>query len=156
NTPVTLHGHASDVSADVVSYNWQVVASNGQVISAGNELNFTFTPNAAGTYTATFTATDDDGGANSASVIVTATPAPAPPSASITEGSSSVAEGSLVTLHGTFAHFSGSPSFTWYVSAANGQSIADGHAQTFSFTPNDNVAYTVTFTATNGAESAQT
>jgi Bacterial Ig-like domain/Right handed beta helix region len=77
--------------------------------------------------------------------------APAP---TITEAAESDQEGALVSLtaavndpNPTF----GSPSFDWHVVASNGQTIADGTSQNFSFTPNDNGTYTVTYAVTDAA-----
>jgi PKD repeat protein len=44
--------------------------------------------------------------------------------------------------------------FLWQVSAGNGQVIAEGTDQAFSFTPNDNGTYTVTFTVTDNDAAA--
>src|SRR5207244_7068199 len=37
----------------------------------------------------------------------------------------------------------------WHVVSSNGQVVADGSGQGFSFTPNDNGTYTATFTVTD-------
>src|SRR5207244_869416 len=68
---VSLAGTFSDPGADTWTYNWHVVSSNGQVIADGSGQNFSFTPTAAGTYTATFTVTDDDGGVGSDVAVIT-------------------------------------------------------------------------------------
>jgi len=62
-----------------------------------------------------------------------------------------VAEGSTVSLTGNFTD-PGAPdrfTFHWHVAGSNGQVVADGSGQNFSFTPNDNGTYTVTFTVTD-------
>ena len=66
-------------------------------------------------------------------------------------------EGALVNLTGAVndpAPSFGSPSFDWNVSASNGQVIADGPSQNFSFTPVDNGTYTITYTVTDAAGNA--
>ncbi|MEX2139954.1 MAG: PKD domain-containing protein [Pirellulales bacterium] len=62
-----------------------------------------------------------------------------------------VDEGSKVTLNGTFIDpgTADTHSFLWQVSARNGQVVADGKAQNFSFTPADNGVYIVTFSVTD-------
>lgn len=69
---VSLAGKFTDPGTlDTHAFKWHVVASNGQSIADGTAANFTFTPSAAGTYTATFTVTDKDGGVASDNVVVT-------------------------------------------------------------------------------------
>ncbi len=61
-----------------------------------------------------------------------------------------VGEGSLVNLTGTFVDPANplfeTRTFLWTVLASNGQVITPGTTQNFSFRPNDNGTYTVTFT----------
>src|SRR5207249_1539740 len=109
--------------------------------------NFSFTPNDNGTYTATFTVTDDDGGVGSSSVVVTANNVAPTANAGANK---TVNEGSAVSLAGTFSD-PGADTWTynWHVDSSNGQVVADGSGQNFSFTPNDNGTYTATFTVTD-------
>jgi len=60
-------------------------------------------------------------------------------------------EGDLVSLAGSFtdAGSADTHTFLWQVAAGNGQVIAEGTGQDFSFTPNDNGAYAVMFTVTD-------
>src|SRR5262249_59932209 len=66
-------------------------------------------------------------------------------------GNQTVNEGSLVTLAGTFTDPGTVDTFTfnWHVVSTNGQVVPDGSGQNFSFTPNDNGLYIVTFTVTD-------
>ncbi len=126
------------------------VASNGQVIADGSATSFSFTPNDNGTYTVTYTVTDDDGGMG------------IPTTAVITVNNVALAERQCRCrpdgqrrhpgqLSGTFSDPGTADTHTqaWSVSASNGQVIADGSGATFSFTPNDNGTYTVTYTVTD-------
>jgi parallel beta-helix repeat protein len=62
-----------------------------------------------------------------------------------------VNEGSLVNLNGLFGDVGTEDThvFNWTVIASNGQVIAPGSGQNFSFTANDNGTYTATFTVTD-------
>src|SRR5207248_5417303 len=66
-------------------------------------------------------------------------------------------EGDTVSLAGTFSD-PGADTWTynWHVVSSNGQVIADGSGQSFSFTPNDNGTYTATFTVTDNDGGAGT
>src|SRR5262249_12094419 len=61
-----------------------------------------------------------------------------------------VNEGDTVSLSGTFTD-PGPDTWTykWHVVASNGQVIADGTGQSFTFTPNNKCTYTVTYTVTD-------
>ncbi|HET6248728.1 MAG TPA: discoidin domain-containing protein [Tepidisphaeraceae bacterium] len=73
-TPVTVSGTASDVDpTDTFTYDWHVTSTNGQTIADGSTLNWGFTPNAAGAYTATLTATDIFSQHVSSSQVITVT-----------------------------------------------------------------------------------
>src|SRR5206468_1249540 len=61
-----------------------------------------------------------------------------------------VNEGDAVNLAGTFTDpGADSWSYSWHVVSSNGQVIADGSGQAFSFTSNDYGTYTATFTVTD-------
>jgi hypothetical protein len=64
--PGTLDGH---------TFHWVVVASNGQVVPAGNSATFGFTPSDVGTYTVTLSVTDSDGAVGTSTTHVVATAA---------------------------------------------------------------------------------
>src|SRR5205823_12119492 len=68
-----------------------------------------------------------------------------------TGANQSVNEGDTVNLFGTFTDPGSADTWTynWHVVSSNGQVIADGSGQNFSFTPNDNGIYTATFTVTD-------
>ena len=60
---VTFTGTFTDPgTADTHIIQWQVEASNGQNVPDGDALEFSFTPNASGTYTLSFIVADDDNG----------------------------------------------------------------------------------------------
>jgi hypothetical protein len=60
---VTFTGTFTDPgTADTHITQWQVEASNGQNVPDGDALEFSFTPNASGTYTLSFIVADDDNG----------------------------------------------------------------------------------------------
>jgi Ca2+-binding RTX toxin-like protein len=75
-TPVSFAGSFSDPgTVDSPAFDWNVVASNGQVILDGTSQNFSFTPTDDGTYTVTFKVQDSDGGpATSVTTAVTVLP----------------------------------------------------------------------------------
>jgi parallel beta-helix repeat protein len=94
-TPVSFTGSYTDPgTVDSQTFDWHVVATNGQVIPDGIETNFSFTPSDNGTYTVTFTVRDADGVlAGSAATTVTvnnvAPTAVLPASLTVNEGSNS-------------------------------------------------------------------
>ena len=60
---VTLTGSFVDpIDTDSHTFDWHVVASNGQSIPDGHGPTFSFSPGNAGTYTVTFTVSDQNGG----------------------------------------------------------------------------------------------
>ena len=65
----------------------------------------------------------------------------------------SVNEGDTVTLNGSFSDpdiaLGDSHTFRWDVHSTNGQNVPTGTDKNFSFTPNDNGQYVVTFTVTD-------
>jgi hypothetical protein len=82
---VTLAGSYADPgTGDGHTWTWRVFAANGQLVASGSHLSLTFTPPAAGTYTAVFTAGDDDGVTGSDTALISVTqpvgvPLPNPP-----------------------------------------------------------------------------
>jgi probable HAF family extracellular repeat protein/ELWxxDGT repeat protein len=160
---VQLHGTFTDPGlghGGTFTYDWHVVSSNGQVIANGTGQDFSFTANASGTYTATFTVTDQ-GGATAISSPTAITVLNVPPQHVSAGTSQTVNEGDTVTLHGTYTDpgiGTGTDSFTydWHVVSTNGQLIADGTGQDFSFVADASGTYTATFTVTDkdGASTA--
>jgi len=145
NTPVNLNGVFSDPGADTYTMNWHVVSSNGQVVADGSGTSFSFTPLDNGTYTVTYTVTDDDGGSGSDDAVYTVmNVAPTV----VGSADKTVNEGTMVSLSATGSDVSplDTLSYSWHVSASNGQVVADGSGTGFSFTPMDNGVYTVTVT----------
>ncbi len=98
-----------------------------------------------GTYTVTVAVTDDAG----ATGIDTMAVAVANVAPVVDAGADQTAnEGSLVSLSGSFTDPGSADTHTlgWSVSASNGQVVAGGSGAAYSFVPNDNGTYTVTFT----------
>jgi Ca2+-binding RTX toxin-like protein len=76
-TPVYLSGTFSDAGLVDLSglvpthtLSWQVVATNGQIIPAGNGSTFSFVPADQGTYTAIFTVTDEFGATHNDRLVI--------------------------------------------------------------------------------------
>ncbi len=139
-TAVTLTPSFVDLDdADTVSYDWQVVSSNGQDIADGSGPSFTFTPGDAGTYTITFNV-DGSEGSGTAQAVVTSSPvAPTltPPSSS---ENSAVGEGTAATVDlGTLSAAGIGP---WTVT------VQWGDGQTSSFTTTSTGPLTDTHTYT--------
>jgi subtilisin-like proprotein convertase family protein len=59
---IFLSGTQTDVDSSAWTYQWSVIASNGQVIAPASTQNFNFTPNNNGTYTVTLVVTDNGSG----------------------------------------------------------------------------------------------
>lgn len=106
------------------------------------------TGTAADSYPISVTVADDDTGSTSATTSVTVNNVAPTASAGADQ---SVNEGSVVTLHGTFSDPGSADTHlqTWSTLASNGQIVAGGSGPSYSFTPNDNGTYTVTYTVTD-------
>src|SRR5204862_228139 len=133
---------------DTDTHVWSVVASNGQTIAGGSGSSFSFVSNDNGTYTVTYTVTDDDGGTDSDTVVVTVNNVAPTADAGADQ---TVNEGDAVHLSGAFTDPGTADTQTqiWSVAASNGQVIGGGSGSAFSFVPNDNGTYTVTYTVTD-------
>jgi hypothetical protein len=157
-TLVSLQGGASNPApGDTYSYGWTITLG-GQTVTTGMGQSFSFTPGDEGIYTATFKVTDvDDGtfGTTSATITVSdVAPAVQPiPAQTVNEGTPASYTGSFADP-GTVD----SQLFDWHVTSTNSQVVPDGTSQNFTFTPNDNGTYTITFTVqdADGGPSAAT
>ena len=148
-TLVILDGQYSDPgSNDTHTFLWQVSADNGQEIADGTAEDFSFTPFDNGLYTLTYMVTDNDGAAASDDVVITVNNAAPTAEAGADR---TVDEGTLVNLDGQYSDpgSNDTHTFLWQVAADNGQEIADGTAEDFSFTPYDNGVYTLTYTVSD-------
>ncbi|MAE64839.1 MAG: hypothetical protein CMJ18_11275, partial [Phycisphaeraceae bacterium] len=142
----------SDVTTDVFTFDWQVVASNGQVVPPGTDAAFGFTPTDDGTYTVTFTVTDDEGNSAADSLVLNVDNAA--PTGVSAGGDRGATEGVPVLIDNGTVGDPGAVDATslthlWQVQADNGQVVPDGHDATFTFVPADDGIYTVTYTVTD-------
>jgi hypothetical protein len=156
-TAITLVGTATDPSpvdtAAGFSYGW-LVAKNGATYALGSAANFSFTPNDNGTYVVYMGAADKDFGTRPApqttiivdnvapTAAITGAPASghSPEVTAISLGSTVTDPSSVDTAAGFI--------YAWSVTK-NGSAYASGAAASFSFTPNDNGTYVVSFSATD-------
>ena len=139
----------SDASGDTLQYVWEVLGSEGQWVFIGSGPIFEFNPVVDIVQTIRLTVTDDDGGVGSDTV--TRTWINGPPINVDAGADQTVDEGTQVSLTGSFFDPGtlDTHTFLWHVVASNGESIADGTASNFDFTPTNNGTYTVTFTVTD-------
>lgn len=142
---VHLDGSLTDPgTADTHTFLWQVTAGNGQTFGDGTSEGFSFVPDDDGTYTIRFQVTDDDGASDADTVSVTVEDVPptanAGPDQTVREGDPVMLEGSFTDPGSADTH-----TFRWQVSAENGQVIAEGAKEDFSFIPADDGIYDVTF-----------
>ncbi len=134
---------------DTIARRWDVTTNNGQVIEPSSDINFSFTPQFAGTYAVRLTATDNDGGESTRTETFTVNPI-----ARITgTPTSNVVAGSAVSLSGTTSSVIGSPGafingtpvtreYLWTSDA--GVAIFDGTTATPILVPTTAGAHTVT------------
>ena len=125
-----------------------MAADNGQSIADGTQRQFHFVPTDQGLYTVTLQVTDNQGDIDTDTVLVRVENAAPQVSAGVDQ---TVAEGQVVTLAGlaTDAGRLDALGLKWNVASDNGQVIAAGSGQTFSFVPTDEGTYTVTLAATD-------
>lgn len=152
--PVTLTGtitsaNAADMAAGF-SYAWSVT-DNGTAFSSGTAATFSFTPLEHGTYVVTLVATAQDKTTGTATQTITVTDAP--PLVSISGAPTAGQVGTAIAL--TSNVYSPSPtdtaagfSYSWSVTK-NGTAFASGTTANFSFTPDSQGTYAVTFAATD-------
>src|SRR5262249_55119471 len=144
----TLFGSAPDPGVnDLLSYRWTYMGVAGPV-TVGTSPTLTLTAPDNGVFTFTLTVTDSDGASSSDSAVVTINNVAPTVSAG---GNQTVNEGNPVTFNGALSD-PGSLhplTYNWPAVSPNAQAIADGTAQSFSFTPVDSGVYTVAFTVTD-------
>ncbi len=131
-----------------LTFAWQV---NGLPLAGQTTSSLAYTPADNGTYTVTLIATDPDDGNRTYSdplKLVVSNVAP-----TVNLGADRVVnEGATVNFDLATIYSDAvaadtalnATSITWHVVASNGQTIADGHGQTFGFTANDQGSYIVT------------
>ncbi len=137
------------------SFEWSVVAGNGQVIPNDPNRDSSFVPNNDGIYTATLTATDNDDGGRQYVDTVIVTVKNAPPSVDAGPDQD-VDEGQRVSLSATVTDFGlmDQHTYDWQVTSDNGQVIAGGQDSSFSFTPINEGTYTVNVKVSDGTDTA--
>lgn len=158
NGSTTLSGTYTDAgSADThtLTVNWgDGTADQVQVVSGGT-FNLTHqylddnpTGTASDVNTISVTVTDDDGGSASSTTSVTVNNVA--PTATIVGAPASGNEGTAINLSSTVTDPGTQDTITtaWSVTK-NGNPYSSGSGSTFSFTPDDNGTYVVTFTATD-------
>ena len=99
-TAINLTSSTVGEVGGIASYNWSVVASNGQVIPAGTGASFSFTPTDNGTYTVTLDVVDGDGNSGTTTEVITATNV-APTIDGVTYSAVVINEDGSVTVSGT-------------------------------------------------------
>jgi len=146
-SPIPLTGSASDPDGDPLTFAW---SANSPVCTFSDPIalqtNITCGDN--GDYTATLIVNDGVNEPVSSSATITINNVAPVVGAG---GDRTVNEGDLVTVNGTFVDpgSNDTHTFRWQVAADNGQAVADGTTQSFSFTPFDNGIYTLTFIVTD-------
>jgi PKD repeat protein len=139
-----------DAAADFTR-NWSVT-KNGNPFASGSGASLNFTPNDNGTYVVSLSATDKDGGTGNDSKTITVTNVN--PTATITGAPTSSPEGTAISLGSTVTDPSSvdtAAGFTrsWSVTKNGNPFGSSGSGTGFSFTPDDNGTYVVTFSATD-------
>jgi PKD repeat protein len=141
---VTFDGSgSSDADDDMLTYDWDFGdGSNGSGVGPTH----IYTDN--GTYTVILTVDDGNGGIGTDEMTVTVNNVAPTANAGVDQTAN---EGDLVLLDGSFSDpgSDDTQTFLWHVTASNGQVIADGTGEDFSFTPDDNGTYTIDYTVTD-------
>ena len=131
-------------------YLWQVKDQQNNVIIESQEANFNFTPVNEGRYTLLLTVTDKD---NAVSGSIDINIANTAPTSLVINSPEQLVEGDLVKLTANFFDAGvldmAQSTYHWQVIADNGQIIADGMDNTFSFVPENQGNYSVTLTITD-------
>ncbi|MEX2140630.1 MAG: PKD domain-containing protein [Pirellulales bacterium] len=149
-SPVTITVSASDPAgaSDPLTYDFDF--DNDGVFELSNSTGsaqHVYTDN--GTYSVNTRVTDGDGGSHLSKERFVTVNNVAPTAKAGAD--QTVNEGDTVTLAGNFTDPGTIDTHTqsWSVSASNGQTIANGSGASFSFVPNNNGSYNVTYTVTD-------
>jgi PKD repeat protein len=151
-TAINVSGSATDAgSSDAPTLAWQVF-KNGVATpyASGTGANFQFTPNDNGSYRIALTATDKDGSSTTVDQTITVANAN-PENLAITVPGAAKLEGSSITVTGSATDPAGANdtlTYAWSVKK-NGSLYTTGTGQSFTFTPDDNGAYSVTLTVSD-------
>ena len=155
-TAISLGSTVTDPSsvdyAAGFTYAWSVTKNGNPYGAGGSAATFSFTPNDNASYVVTLTATDKDGGVGTDSKTITVTNVS--PTASITGAPATSPEGTAISLGSTVTDPSSVDTaagftYAWSVTKNGNPYGAGGSAAGFSFTPDDNGTYVVTFSATD-------
>ncbi|MGH7134291.1 MAG: PKD domain-containing protein, partial [Pirellulales bacterium] len=147
--------HSSDPDGDPLSYTWDINgdgvfgdATTATPTLSWAELNALGIVNGPSSFTLALRV--DDGQGHVVTSQSTLTVLNVAPTASAGDDQN-VTEGESVTLTGVFTDPGtvDTHTFNWHVDDDNGQAIADGAGQDFSFVPDDAGTYTVTYTVTD-------
>jgi len=146
---VSLNATFADPGSDTHTIAWRVASDNGQTLPNGAAASYAFVPRDNGTYTVTLTVTDDDGGVASTTVRVTVQNI-APRNVALGADREAF-EGDEVKLSVAFADsgLADTHVIRWSVATDNGQFIAGGAGQGFTFVPVNDGIYVVTATVTD-------
>jgi len=154
-TAISLGSNVTDPSSADTSAGFTrswTITKNGNPFASGSGASFSFTPDDNGTYVVNLSATDKDGGTGTDSKTISVTNVR--PTANITGAPGSSPEGTAISLGSTVTDPSSvdtTAGFTrsWSVTKNGNPYGSTGSGTTFSFTPDDNGTYVVTFTATD-------
>jgi uncharacterized delta-60 repeat protein len=160
-TLISLTGAANDPapSSGIYSYDWHVVASNGQVIADGTLQNFTFTPDEFGTYNITYTVTDNAGNVGTATDSI-AVGNVAPSNLSLTPTPPTINEDTSTSLAGSFTDPGSGDTHTVTINwgdGSTGTTLAlgagvltfSGISHEYDNNISDNTPYTISVTVTD-------
>jgi hypothetical protein len=154
-TQISLGSSVTDPSsvdtAAGFTYSWSVT-KNGNAYASGSNSTVSFTPDDDGTYVVSFSATDKDNGTGSDSETITVTNVA--PTASITGAPTTSPEGTQISLGSSVSDPSSVDTLagftrSWSVTKDGVAYGSGGSGANFSFTPDDEGTYVVSFSATD-------